>query len=241
MDSRKVILVGAALAVVAGVIYLVARSTTGTKDPAAMVASGDRTQQQKGVTALAKGMDSPAGVQRIVQAVQHKDPEVASRALRSIVAARNPNKPLPPPVMDAVQKAALDPRPQVKITSIRVLEAITLPAPEDTKVPEFVLKRFMEETSPAARAAAANALGKMLYWEAMEPLIKALEDESPEVRGAAGAAVKAILGTDVGYKAEGPPDQRAAAIVRFKNQARIQGPFHADYIRRLRERRKANS
>jgi HEAT repeat protein len=240
VDTRKAIIAGAVLAVVAAITYLAARSSMGPSDPAAMMASKDRVQQQKGVAALAKGLDSPEGIQRIVQAVTHKDPEVASRALRSVVAARTPGKPLPPPIMAAVEKATEDPRIKVKITSIQVLEAVTPAAPEDTRVPELVLKRFQSETAPLARAAAANALGKMLYWPALGPLIQAMEDESLEVRGAAGVAIVKILGTDVNFHAGDPPAKRAAAIAMVKNQARIQTPFHEDYIRRLRDRRRAN-
>jgi HEAT repeat protein len=107
-------------------------------------------------------------------------------------------------------------------------------------VPQFLLKRFVEETAPATRVAAANALGKMLYWPAMQPLIQALEDESREVRGAAGVAIVRILGTDVNFHADDPPAKRAACIAMIKNQAKIQTLFHQDFIRRLRERRRPN-
>jgi HEAT repeat protein len=213
----------------------------GPGGPAQMLASKDPIQQQKAVTALAEGLDSPAGVQRIVQAVRHKDPQVVRAALRSVVVARTPDRPLPPSVLEAVEKAAEDPRPQVKITSIQVLEAVTPAAPEDTRVPQFVLKRFLGEASPAARAAAANALGKMLYWPATEALIAAMEDENVEVRGAAAAAVQTILGLRFNFRANDPPDKRAAVLATIKAQWKVQLPFHLDYARRLRAQRKANA
>lgn len=206
-----------------------------------MVASKDRAVQQKGVTALAKGMNSPEGVQRVVQAVKHKDPEIATRALRSVAAAaRIPDQPLPRPVLEAVEKATEDPRQQVKIASIQVLEAITPPMPEDTSVPEFVLKRFQSETAPLPRAAAANALGKMLYWPAMESLIAAMDDESVEVRGAAGTAVQSIVGLRYNFRADDPPEKRAPILAVIKAQWKIQLPFHLEYGKRLRAQRKAN-
>ena len=241
MDTRKAIIAGAVLAAAAALVYLVARASIGPSDPTAMVASKDRAVQQKGVAALAKGLDSPEGAQRLIQAVKHKDPEIATRALRSVAAAaRTPDKPLPTPVLDAVENAAQDPRPQVKITSIQVLEAITPPLPDDTQVPEFVLKRFQVETSPLARAAAANALGKMLYWPAMESLVGALDDENVEVRGAAATAVQSIVGLRYDYHAEDPPDKRAAIVAVIKAQWKAQLPFHMEYAKRLKAQRRAN-
>jgi HEAT repeat protein len=112
--------------------------------------------------------------------------------------------------------------------------------PEDEAVPEFVLKRFQNETAPLARAAAANALGKMLYWPAMESLIAAMSDENIEVRGAAATAVQSIVGLRYDYHADDPPDKRAAILATIKAQWKIQLPFHLEYGKRLRAQRKAN-
>jgi HEAT repeat protein len=237
LGRQKVILLAAGL--VAAVAVAATWALTRRSDPADSLRSNDPKRQQEAISALRADRDTPQGMQGLAQAVGHRDAAVACMALRAIAAGRDPSKPLEPEGLEVVRKAAADPRPQVRHTAIRVLEATTPPAPEDPTVPELLLKLFLTETSPQTRAAAANALGKLQYWPAVEPLLEALEDESVTVRGAAGAAIRKILGLDFGFRASDPPQKRAADAARIREHWKLQLPFHMDYVRRLRERRRA--
>jgi len=237
LDRRKAILIAAAVAIGAALVGVWA--LTRRSDPAELLRSDSPAKRQQAIAVLRARRDTPDGLQGLARAAAHKDPGVARMALRTIAAGHGEDDPPGPEGLEIVKKATADPRPEVRSTAIRVLEATTPPAPEDPTVPQLLLERFAAETSPQPRAAAANALGKLQYWPAVEPLIEALEDDSVPVRGAAGAALRKILGLGFGFRAADPPRKRAAAVARIRQHWKLQLPFHADYVRRLRQRRKA--
>ena len=238
LNRPKAALIVAAVAS-AGVL-LGAWALLGRSDrPEDLLRSDSPARRREGISALRAKRDTPEGIRRLARAARSKKTAVACMALRAVAAGHRPDKPMKPQALEIVKKAAADPRPQVKHTSIRILEATTPPAPEDTAVPALLLDVFVKETAPQTRAPSANALGKLKYWPAMEPLLDALEDDSVVVRGAAGAAIREILGLDYGFRAGDPSSQRASVVARMKQQWRIQLPFYLDYVKRLRQARKA--
>ncbi len=235
MSSRKLVLILAALGVVG--ISLVVWWPRGQGDTAEMLSSGNPDQRSRAVGLLIAGADKPAGLERIAETVRDKDQAVAQSGLQALAATVKPDKPLPPEAVKIVESAVGDPRPPVQIAAIQILEASTPPAPENPEVPNIVLKAFLAEKAPETRAAAANALGKFQHWDAMEGLVIALEDESLEVRSAAGMAIRRILGLDYGFRAKASLADRQAAIARIRDGWRLQLPFHLDNVKRIRDKR----
>jgi len=237
MISRRLVLILAALGVVGA--CLVGWQYVAQPDPDEILASGSVDEQRRGVAALSKEVGTTRGLERIAQAVRSKNASVARLGLQALAAGTGPDRQLPPKALKIAESAVRDPREVVKVAAIQTLEATTPPLPEDPTVPNIVLKAFVEAKSPQARAAAANALGKFQHWDAMEPLLDALEDESAVVRGAAGMAIRRILGLDYGFRANDPLPKRQAVIARLRNGWKYQRSYHLDYAKRVRERRKA--
>ena len=210
-------------------------------DPVDELSSSDRDARRGAVAAMSASADKPSGVRRIAEAVKHENPTVACRALRALAAGSGANKPLSEEGRKVAEAAARDSRPVVCVAAVQVLEATTPPLPEDTAVPETVLKVLVEADEPSVRAAAARALGKFQYWRAMEPLLDAMADDSAEVRGAAGRAVRQILGLDYGFRAEASLPDRQAALARLRSGWRSSKRYHEEHARRVREARKAGS
>lgn len=77
------------------------------------------------------------------------------------------------------------------------------------------LRAELQSTSAETRAAAADQLGHLRDFDAMPLLLPAMDDESAEVRGRAGAAVGKILGVDFYYRADDPPVERRQAVARL--------------------------
>ena len=235
MSSRKLVLILAALGIVG--IGLVLCWPRGAGDTVAMLSSGNPDQQNRAIAALAASARTPAGLERIAETVRDKDQAVAQSGLQALAATVEPDKPLPPEAVKIVESAVQDQRPPVQVAAIQILEASTPPAPEDPAVPNIVLKAFLAQKAPETRAVAAEALGKFQHWQAMEGLVEALEDESPEVRNSAGMAIRRILGLDYGFRATAPLTERQAAIARIRGGWKLQLPFHLDNVKRIRAER----
>lgn len=77
---------------------------------------------------------------------------------------------------------------------------------------ESVRNVFRQSKAPEVRAAAAQGLGRTRDIDSLPALIDAMEDESPLVRGRAGAAVKQIVGLDYEFRALDPPEERQKAV-----------------------------
>lgn len=238
MVSQKSILVGLA---VCGALVLVVVVGQWVFKPDATdgLSSSDPDARRRAVADLSGSADSEQGIERIAEAVRHEDPAVACGALRALAAGASEEKPLPPRAMEVAESAAADNRPAVGVAAIQVLEATTPPLPEDKTVPNIVLKTLRGAKSTQVKAAAANALGKFAHWEAVEALIDAMEDESPEVRGSANMALRKILGLDYGFRANAPLAQRKQIVSRLRSEWQAQRPFYDDYVRRVRTARKA--
>jgi len=237
MTSRRIVLILAALGVVGA--CLVGWWYAAQGDPVALLASDNVAEQRQGVAILSRQARAPKGLARIAQTVQSKNPAVACMGLQALAAAAGPGEQLPPEGIRIAESAVRDPREIVKVAAIQTLEATTPPLPEDPTVPNIVLKAFVAAKAPETRAAAANALAKFQHWDAMGPLLDALDDESPAVRGSAGMAIRRILGLDYGFRANDPLEKRQAVIARLRNGWKYQLSYHLDYAKRVRERRKA--
>lgn len=75
---------------------------------------------------------------------------------------------------------------------------------------------FRETESSPVRAACITGLSRSWDYDSMDDLLIALEDESPLVRGRAGAAVQKMLGVDFYFRANDPLERRAAAIEKLR-------------------------
>ena len=85
--------------------------------------------------------------------------------------------------------------------------------------PEFLVTVVRNrEERPEVRAAAAESLGVMRYYEAGPALIDALEDGSEMVRNNAGIALKKIMQVDFGYRARDPAGRRGERIALIRRR-----------------------
>jgi len=69
---------------------------------------------------------------------------------------------------------------------------------------------------PEVRAAAAERLGEMKFWDAGPAIIDAMEDPSDLLRARAGVALRMIVIVDFGYRANDPPNRRRETIQRIR-------------------------
>ena len=204
-----------------------------------LLSSDSVVQQRKGVAVRSKQADTSSALERIARTVQNENPSVACMGLQALATSVEPDKQLPPEAVKIVESATRDPREVVKVAAIQTLEATTPPLPEDSTVPNIVLKAFVTSKSAQTRSVAANALAKFQHWDAMGPLLDALEDESPAVRGSASMAIRKILGLDYGFRANDPLDKRRAVIARLRRDWQAQRPYHELYAKRIRDKRNA--
>jgi len=238
MSSRRLVLILVALGVVGAGLVGWWYSSHG--DPIELLSSDNVAEQRQGVAVLSEQAGTASGLERIARTVRNENPSVACMGLQALAASAGPNKQLPPEAVEIAESATRDPREVVKFAAIQTLEATTPPLPEDPTVPNIVLKTFVTSKSPQTRSAAANALAKFQHWDAMEPLLDALEDESPAVRGSAGMAIRKILGVDYGFRANDPLEKRQAVIARLRKDWRAQKPYHELYAKRIQDQRKAS-
>ena len=98
---------------------------------------------------------------------------------------------------------------------------------------------LVESKTPEVRAACIQGLATHWYYEGMPALLDALEDDSPLVRGRAGAAVEKMLGADFGFRYNDPPEQRAKIVDTLRQEwANMQdSPVLEDWKKRLHDRR----
>jgi hypothetical protein len=74
---------------------------------------------------------------------------------------------------------------------------------------ENLRRTYRQSPSPRVRAASVLGLGAQRDYESIELLFEAAADESVEVRRHAGVALKKMLGVDMGFRANDPPEKRA--------------------------------
>lgn len=81
---------------------------------------------------------------------------------------------------------------------------------------QLLRRVFSESDTPEVRAAIAQGLGHQRDVESLRDLIDAMEDASPLVRGRAGVAVSRIVGLDVPFGADAPPEERQKAVAFYR-------------------------
>jgi len=89
--------------------------------------------------------------------------------------------------------------------------AIELSRRDDVPI-QSVRDVFIKSKVPEVRAAAVQGLGRKRDFDTLPKLIDAMEDESPLVRGRAGAAVRRIVGLNYEFRALDPPEKRKEAV-----------------------------
>lgn len=83
--------------------------------------------------------------------------------------------------------------------------------------PKFLIDVLRNRSeAPEVRAAAAERLGEMRFWDAGPALIDAMEDPSTLLRARAGVALRRIMVVDFRYRAGDPPARRREALQRIR-------------------------
>lgn len=77
---------------------------------------------------------------------------------------------------------------------------------------EHLQRTYRQSTEPKVRAASVLGLGAQRDYENIELLFEAAQDDSVEVRRNAGVALGKMLGVDMGFRANDPPEKRAAVL-----------------------------
>jgi hypothetical protein len=77
---------------------------------------------------------------------------------------------------------------------------------------EHLQRTYRQSTSPKVRATSVLGLGAQRDYDSIGLLFEAAQDESPEVRRAAGVAIQKMIGADMGFRANDPPGKRAAIL-----------------------------
>jgi HEAT repeat protein len=77
---------------------------------------------------------------------------------------------------------------------------------------EHLRRTYQQSDSPKVRSASVLGLGAQRDYDSIDLLFQAAQDESPEVRRHAGVAIQKMLGVDMGFRANDPPEKRAAIL-----------------------------
>ena len=199
LKNRRLVLYGGAGSVLVLLVLVVVISRG--SDYREQLKSGNRKERLAAISKLA-AEGTEAAAEAIASVVCDPDTQVACRALQALQYLPLSDR------MGPLRRALQDPRPEVRAAAMVTVGRC------DEKEGAQVLAEVLEGNNPPhLRAAAAQALGRMRAWDAMPALINALEDESEQVRGRAGAAVRRMFaGRDPGFRANAPPHERARAI-----------------------------
>jgi len=83
--------------------------------------------------------------------------------------------------------------------------------------PQFLIGVLRNTNEQAeVRAAAAERLGEMRFWDAGPAIIDAMDDSSQLLRARAGVALRRIMVVDFDYRANDPPDRRHEVIQKIR-------------------------
>jgi len=77
---------------------------------------------------------------------------------------------------------------------------------------EHLKRTYQQSAEPEVRATSVLGLGAQRDYESIELLFEAAQDESTEVRRRAGVALNKMLGVDMGFRANDPPEKRADVL-----------------------------
>jgi hypothetical protein len=84
--------------------------------------------------------------------------------------------------------------------------------------PDETFSPFLEDEDPTVRALAALVVGRTGSKTCVPLLVPLLEDADVEVREEAIEALYTLTGDDLGFEAEAPEDERAAAVARWRKR-----------------------
>jgi hypothetical protein len=82
---------------------------------------------------------------------------------------------------------------------------------------EYLAQVLLESKNPGVRAACMRGLATIWDYECVPAMLDALDDESPQVRSTAAAAVQTLLGVDCHFQADDPPEIRQEAVRLLRN------------------------
>jgi hypothetical protein len=104
---------------------------------------------------------------------------------------------------------------------------------------ELLRSVLLESRTPEVRAAVVQGLGHQRDVDSLSHLIDAMEDPSPLVRGRAGVAVMLIVGLEVPFSADDPPEERQKAVAFYRDFWRVAQAPGAKFIEYTRDPAKA--
>jgi hypothetical protein len=96
-----------------------------------------------------------------------------------------------------------------------------------------------ESRDPNVRAAMIQGLAAQWEYGSMPAFLDAMNDESPLVRGRAGAAVQRMLGADFGFQYDDPPEKRKALIAGLRKEWEFlkKSPGFENTVKALKQKR----
>ena len=174
-------------------------------NPAAKARSDNAEVRLAAIDELARS-NSRSAAAAIAPLTGDGDARVACRALTAISKFKRPED------ASRVRAAAEDPRPEVREAAVAASGAFK-PAVD----PAFLADIVRKDKSPAVRLAAIRALGALRAREGLLALLDAMEDPSPEIRSAAGVALRKCVLVDYGFRANDPEDKRRAAVANARS------------------------
>ncbi len=197
LSDRKRLLLLIGLAAALAVVYVAVRGVPGwSESPSAD--AGDSTD---GPPAGRKNVPERAEVAARRHEVTVRRREVAR------IAVQRKHEYLP-----QLKKAAADPDWKVRHAAVDGVGRL-----EREGDPQFLIGVLRNGDEQAdVRAAAAERLGEMRFWEAGPAIIDAMEDPSALLRARAGVALRRIVVVDFGYRASDPPDRRSEVIKKIR-------------------------
>ena len=199
-SDKKRLLVLIGLAVLLAVVYVAVRGVPGMGGSPSVDVDEDDS-----AAAPSSGTNGVTPVPPAV-AVRRREVKARRREVFRMAVQKKPE------YLPKLKKAAVD--PEWKVRHAAVDGVGRLGREGDPQFLIGVLKNRNEQAE--VRAAAAERLGDMRYWEAGPAIIDAMEDSSPLLRARAGVALRRIVVVDMGYRANDSFDRRSKAVQKIR-------------------------
>ena len=166
----------------------------------------DADRREERLEAVRQLPDSAGGAGRAAEAARHEDVATAREAVRRL------GRMSAPAAREALRRLASD----EARSPVREEAIVMLARHRDAALGTLFVERLGADPAPAVRAAAAAAIGRADYWDGLDALIAALEDEDAAVRRAANAGLWRLCRLDFGFRPEATPQERAQVVARLR-------------------------
>lgn len=199
-NDKKRLLVLIGLAVLLAVVYVAVRGVPGMGGSPSVDADEDDSAAVPPAGTKATTPEPPA------VAVRRREVKFRRREVVRLAVQEKPE------YLPELKKAAADPEWKVRHAAVDGVGRLGREGD-----PQFLIGVLNNRNEQAeVRAAAAERLGDMRYWEAGPAIIDAMEDSSEILRARAGVALRRIVVVDMGYRANDPPGRRSEAMKKIR-------------------------